>query len=70
MLQAAMFDGLSFDPFTLFEDAWRPAEEGVGGRHVGQALVVSLVVVVLDEGLDLDVEVAGQEVVFQEDAVF
>jgi hypothetical protein len=70
VLQAPMFDGLSLDPFTLFEDGWRPTEVGVGGRHVGQALVVTLVVVVLDEGLDLGLEVAGQEVVFQQDSVF
>ena len=55
MLQAPMFDGLSLDPFTLFEDGRRPAEVGVGERHVFQALVVALVVVVLDEGLDLPV---------------
>jgi hypothetical protein len=69
VLQAPIFDGLSFDPFTLFDDGWRPAEVGIGGRHVVQALVVALVVVVLDEGLDLGLEVAGQEVVFQQDAV-
>jgi len=69
VLQAPIFEGLSFDPFTLFEDGRRPAEVGVGGRHVVQALVVSLVVVVLDEGLDLGLEVAGQEVVFEQDAV-
>jgi hypothetical protein len=65
-----MFDGLSFDPFALFEDGWCPAEVGVGGRHVGQRFVIRLVVVVLDEGLDLGLKVTGQEVVFQEDAVF
>ena len=70
MLQAPMFDGLSLDPFTLFDDGWCPAEVGVGGRHVVQALVVTLVVVVLDECLDLGFEVAGQEVVLQQDAVF
>ena len=69
MLQAPMFDGLSLDPFTLFDDGWRPAEVGVGGRHVVQALVVTLVVVVLDEGLDLGFKVAGQEVVLEQDAV-
>ena len=31
--------------------------------------MVSAVVVVLDEGLDLGLKVAGQEVVFQQDAV-
>ena len=25
MLQAAMFNGLSFDPFTLFDDGFGPA---------------------------------------------
>ena len=69
VLQAPIFEGLSFDPFTLFEDGRRPAEVGVGGRHVVQALVVALVVVVLDEGLDLGLEVAGQDVVFEQDAV-
>ena len=58
VLQAPMFDGLSFDPFTLFDDGRRPAEVGVGRCHIGQALVVALVVVVLDEGFDLGLEVA------------
>ncbi len=69
MLQAPMLDGLSFDPFTLFDDGWCPADVGVGGRHVAQAFVVTSVIVVFDEGLDLGLEVAGQEVVFQQDAV-
>ena len=70
VLQAPMFDGLSLDPLPLFDDGWCPAEVGVGGRHVVQALVVTLVVVVLDECLDLGFEVAGQEVVLQQDAAF
>ena len=70
MLQAPMFDGLAFDPFSLFEDGLCPAEVGVGGRYVVQALVVALVVIVLDERLDLAFEVAGQELVFEQDAVF
>jgi len=53
VLQAPIFDGLSLDPFTLLDDGSRPAEVGIGGRHVGQALVIALVVVVLDERLDL-----------------
>ena len=70
VLQASIFDGLSFDPFALFDDGGCPTEVGIGGRHVAEALVVTLVVVVLDEGLDPGLEVAGQEVVFQQDAVF
>ena len=69
MLQAPMFDGLAFNPFTLLDDGCSPAEVGVGGGHVAQALVVAAMVVVLHEGLDLGFEVAGQEVVFQQDAV-
>ena len=64
VLQAPMFDGLSFDPFALFDDVRRPAEVGVSRRHVVQALMVALVVVVLDEGLDLGLEITGQEVIF------
>jgi hypothetical protein len=65
-----MFDGLSLNPFALIEDGSRPSEVGIGRRHVAQRFVITLMVVMLDEGLDLGLEVAGQEVVFQEDAVF
>ena len=64
-----MFDGDGFDAGSLGEDGLGPAEVGVGGRHVVQALVISLVIVVLDERFDLAFEVAGQEVVFLADAV-
>ena len=64
-----MFDGLAFDPFALFEDGFCPAEVGVGGGHIVLALVVALVVVVIDERLDLAFEIAGQEAIFQQDAV-
>ena len=42
-----MFDGLSLDPFVLFEDDRGSAEVGVGGCHVVQALVVAAVIVML-----------------------
>jgi hypothetical protein len=44
VLQAPMFDGLSLDPFALFDDGWSPAEVAIGGRHVVQALVIALVI--------------------------
>ena len=44
VLQAPIFDGLSLDPFALFEDGLGPAEVGVGGRRIIEALVVELVV--------------------------
>jgi hypothetical protein len=40
VLQAPIFDSLSFDPFTLFDDGFRPAEVGIGGRDVVQVSVV------------------------------
>ena len=70
VLQAPMFDGLSLDPFSLSDDRGSPAEVGVGGCHVAQALVIALVIVVLDEGRDLSFEIAGQEVVLEQDPVF
>ena len=69
MLHAPMFAGLSLDPFALADDGLGPAEVGIGGRYVVQALVIPLVIVVLDERFDLAFEVTGQEVVFQQDAV-
>ena len=64
-----MFDGDAFDAGPLGEDGFVPAEVGVSGRHVAEAFVVALVIIVLDERFDLGFKVAGQEVVFQEDAV-
>ena len=65
-----MFDGLSLNPFALFYDGFGLAEVGVGRGHIAQALVVVVMDVVLDKGPDLALEVAGQEVAFQQDAVF
>ena len=70
MLQAPIFDSLSFDLFALLDDGFCPAEVGVGGRDVVQALVIALMVVMLDERIDLLFKVAGQEVILQKDAVF
>ena len=70
VLQASMLDSLAFDPFALFDDGFGPAKIGVGWCHVVEALVITPVVVMLDEGTDLSLQVAGQEVIFQEDAVF
>ncbi|MEO1238392.1 MAG: hypothetical protein AAFW64_01795 [Pseudomonadota bacterium] len=41
----------------------------VGGRQVVEALVVSLGLLVVDEGTDLPVHVTGQEVILQENPV-
>ena len=60
MLQAPMFECLSLDPFSSFDDGRSPAEVGIGRCHIVEALVVSAVVVMLDEGLDLLVEITAQ----------
>ena len=41
----------------------------VCGCHVVQALVVTLMVIVPDEGSDVCLKITGQEVVFEQDAV-
>ena len=69
VLQAPMFDGLLFSPFALIEDCWAPAEVGICRRHVAETFVVSAMIIVVDEGLDLSLKIAGQEVVLQQDAV-
>ena len=69
VLQAPIFDGLSFDPFALFDDGTGSAEVGIGGCHIVQALMIALVIVVLHERLNLGLKIARQEVVLQQDAV-
>jgi hypothetical protein len=69
VLQAPTFDGLSLDPFALLDNGRGPAELGIGGRQVAQDFVVTSVIIVFSEGLDLGLKIAGQEVVFQQDVV-
>ena len=70
VLQASFLDGFAFDPFSFQQDGLSPTEVSVGGRDVLQALVIAVVIVVLDEGLDLSFKVARQIVVLEQDAVF
>ena len=44
-------------------------EVDVGGGEIIDALVIAPVIVVGDEGRDLGLQIAGQEVIFQQDAV-
>ena len=69
MLQAPILECLSLDPFSSFDDGGSPAAIDIGRRHIVESLVVALVVVVLDEGLNLSLEVAGQVVVLEQDPV-
>ena len=69
MKQAPGFDGLSFDPFSLFQNGLATSEVDIGRREVLQALVIAPMIVVLYEGVDLQPEITRQVVVFQQDAV-
>ena len=69
MKQAPGFDGLPFDPFSLFQDGLAAPEVDVGRGEVLQALVIAAIIVVFDEGIDLLSEIAGQVVILQQDAV-
>ena len=69
VVQASALDGLSFDPFSFQQDGVGSTEGDVGRRQVTDGLVVSLVVVVIDEGVDLSLEIAWQVIVLEQDAV-
>lgn len=69
MVQAALSDGVSFDPFAFEQDGLAASEVDVGWGKIVEASVVSAMVVVLDEGRDLRLKVFLEEVVFQQDAV-
>ena len=64
-----MFDGLPFDAFALLDDGLSPAEVGIGRSQVVRALVVTPMIAGIDEGLDPELQVTGQEVVFRPNAV-
>ena len=70
VLQAPRLDGPFFDLRSPLDDGRVPPEVGVGGCYVFDALVITTVVVVIHECLDLMFEVAGQVLVFQQDPVF
>ncbi len=69
MKQAPGFDCLSFDPVSLFQNGLAASEVDIGRCKVLQALVVASVVVMIDEGVDLVSQIAGQVIVLQQDAV-
>ena len=69
MLQSSLFEGLSFDPLALMQDGLGASEVDIGWRQVPQALMVAAVIVVLDEAIDVGLEIAGQIVVLEQDAV-
>jgi len=69
VVQASAFDGLSFDPFSFQEDGLATPEVDIGRRQIGDALVISQVVVVGDEVADLGLKITGQIVILEQNAV-
>ena len=55
--------------FSLLRNSLTASEVDVGGREVFQALVISSVIVVVDEGPDGQLKCSRQMVVFEQDAV-
>ena len=49
MLQTALIDRVSFDPFALEQNGFTTPEVHIGGREIAEAFVVAAVVVVFDE---------------------
>ena len=65
IVQTTFRDSLSFDPVSFCQNRLPAPEVNVGWRQIVQALMVSSMVVVIDEHLDLLFKIAGQEVILQ-----
>jgi hypothetical protein len=59
VLQAAISDCVSFDPFSFQQDGLGASKVDVSRDEIAQALVIAAMVVVIDECVDLGLEVAG-----------
>ena len=59
MIQASGLYGLSFDPFSLQQDSLVASEVDVGRCQIGDAFVISKMIVVADEVGNLCFEIAG-----------
>src|SRR5271163_996526 len=69
MLQAAVCDCGPLDAVSFGEDRLGSSKIDVSGREVVDALVIADVVIVLDEGVDLLLEISGQIIVVEQNAV-
>ena len=67
--QASLSDCLLLDALALEQDGLCSTKVDIGGCEIVQALVVPMLVVMLDEGVDLRLELARKIVVLEQDAV-
>ena len=70
VLHASVGNGLSLDSLSFCQDTGAAPAVDVGWGEIVDALVVTAAIVVVDEGGNLRFEIAGQEVIFQQDAAF
>jgi hypothetical protein len=56
---AALFDGVSFDQAPCIEDFLASSEVDIGRGEIVQALMMTSVVVVFDEGCDSALQITG-----------
>jgi hypothetical protein len=59
IVQTTFRDGVSFDPFSFRQNRLPAPEVNISRGQVFQAFMVSLVVVVIDERLDLLFKITG-----------
>ena len=69
MAQSPLEHGFSFNLLSLFQDLLIAPEVDICGRQIAEALVLALVVVIVDEGGDLALQVTWQDVMLEQDAV-
>lgn len=61
MVQVMVLDGQLLDLSSPFDDDGVTSEVGVGGSDIGEALMVTVIVIMIYEGLDLVLETARPE---------
>lgn len=69
MLQATVCDGDAFDAPAFCDDLFGSAKVDVGRCDIVDAFMIAGIVIVIDEGIDLAFEIAGQIVVVEQNAV-
>ena len=69
MVQAAVLDCFLFEASPFSQDGFAVTEIDVGCGQVADAFVVTVVVVMVDEGRDGGLKLPFEEVVFEENAV-
>ena len=63
--QAPVLNGVSFDPFGFEQDCLATSEADVSRCEIGDTFVVTQMIVVTDEVIDLGFEIAGQIIVLE-----